>query len=34
MQAQAQLMIAEGVRNGKVNTIVIPSDFRGIVNTK
>lgn len=32
MNAQAQLMIAEGVRDGKVSTIVVPSDFRGMVN--
>lgn len=32
MQAQAQLMIAQGVRDGNVNTIVVPSDFRGMVN--
>lgn len=34
MRAQAELMIAEGVRSGKVNTIVVPRDFKGIVNTK
>ena len=32
MQAQAQMKIAEGVANGKVQTIVVPIDFRGIVN--
>lgn len=32
MKASAQLMIAEGVKNGKVNTIVVPVDFRGMVN--
>lgn len=34
MAAQANLMIAEGVRDGKVNTIVIPADFKGIINAK
>lgn len=34
MNAQANLKIAEGVANGKVNTIVVPVDFKGIVNTK
>lgn len=32
MQAQAQMKIAEGVANGKVQTIVVPMDFKGIVN--
>lgn len=32
MAAQANLMIAEGIRDGKVNTIVVPADFRGMVN--
>ena len=32
MQAQAQLKIAEGIAAGKVNTIVVPMDFRGMVN--
>lgn len=32
MQAQANLKIAEGIANGKVNTIVVPQDFRGMVN--
>lgn len=34
MNAQALASIAEGVKNGKVNTIVIPYDFKGIVNAK
>lgn len=34
MQAQANLKIAEGIANGKVNTIVIPHQFAGIVNIK
>lgn len=34
MNAQAQLEIAKGIANGKVNTIVVPFDFKGIVNTK
>jgi len=34
MQAQAAMKIAEGIANGKVNTIVVPMDFKGIVNVK
>ncbi len=34
MQAQAQMKIAEGIREGKVNTIVVPMDFKGMVNVK
>lgn len=34
MAAQANLMIAEGIRDGKVNTIVVPADFKGMVNVK
>lgn len=33
MNAQATLNISEGVKNGKVHTIVVPVDFKGIVNT-
>jgi regulator of protease activity HflC (stomatin/prohibitin superfamily) len=32
MNAQANLMIAEGIKNGRVQTIVVPQDFRGMVN--
>jgi len=32
MAAQANLMIAEGIRDGKVQTIVVPADFKGMVN--
>ena len=32
MQAQANLKIAEGIANGKVNTIVVPMEFKGMVN--
>lgn len=32
MNAQAMNAIAEGVKNGKVQTIVVPYDFKGIVN--
>ena len=32
MQAQAQMKIAEGIANGKVQTIVVPMDFKGMVN--
>jgi hypothetical protein len=30
----ANLKIAEGVAAGKVHTIVVPYDFKGIVNAK
>jgi regulator of protease activity HflC (stomatin/prohibitin superfamily) len=32
MQAEAQRMIAQGIANGKVHTIVVPMDFKGMVN--
>lgn len=32
MQAQANLKIAEGIANGKVHTIVVHQDFKGMVN--
>ena len=32
MQAQALMNISEGVKNGKVHTIVVPADFKGMVN--
>jgi regulator of protease activity HflC (stomatin/prohibitin superfamily) len=32
MQAQAQMKIAEGIAAGKVNTIVVPYDFKGMVS--
>jgi regulator of protease activity HflC (stomatin/prohibitin superfamily) len=32
MQAQAMINISEGVKNGKVHTIVVPQDFKGMVN--
>lgn len=34
MNAQANMEIAYAIREGKVNTIVIPKDFQGIVNVK
>lgn len=34
MQAKAQADIAEGIKNGKVNTVVIPFDFKGQVVIK
>lgn len=34
MQAQALTSIAEGVRNGKVQAVVVPYDFKGIINLK
>jgi regulator of protease activity HflC (stomatin/prohibitin superfamily) len=33
LNAQSNAKIAEGIANGRVNTIVVPSDFKGIVNT-
>lgn len=32
MNAQANMAIAEGIKAGKVNTVVVPFDFKGIVN--
>jgi hypothetical protein len=32
MNAQANMKIAEGVASGKVQAIVVPYDFKGIVN--
>ena len=32
LNAQANMKIAEGIANGRVNTIVVPSDFKGIVS--
>jgi regulator of protease activity HflC (stomatin/prohibitin superfamily) len=32
MQAQANMLIAQGIAAGKVQTIVVPMDFRGMVN--
>lgn len=32
MQAQANMKIADGIAAGKVQTIVVPMDFRGMVN--
>lgn len=32
MNAQAQLKIAEGIAGGKVQAVVVPYDFKGIVN--
>jgi len=34
MQAAAQMKIAEGIAAGKVQAIVVPYDFRGIVDTR
>jgi len=31
MNAQAQLNISEGVKNGKVHTIIVPSNFTGLM---
>ena len=32
MQAQANMKIAEGIASGKVNTIIVPMDFKGMVS--
>lgn len=32
MQAQAQMLIAQGISEGKVHAIVVPYDFKGMVN--
>lgn len=32
--AEAEILIAEAIKEGKVNTIVVPKDFQGIVNLK
>ncbi len=34
MDAQANMMIAQAILNGKVQTIVVPRDFKGILNVK
>ena len=34
MAAMALQDIAEGVKNGKVNSVVVPYDFKGIINVK
>lgn len=34
MNAQAALNISEGVKNGKVNTIIVPSNFTGLMTSK
>lgn len=32
MSAQANMLIAQGIKEGKVHTIVVPMDFKGMVN--
>lgn len=32
MNAQAQMLIAQGIAEGKVQTVVVPYDFKGMVN--
>jgi hypothetical protein len=34
MEATALVTIAEAVKEGKVSTIIVPYDFKGIVNVK
>lgn len=33
MNAQAMMNISEGIKAGKVQTIVVPADFKGMINT-
>ena len=32
LAAQAMLNISEGIKNGKVQTIVVPSNFNALIN--
>lgn len=32
MKAQAMMNISEGIKNGKVHTVVIPAEFKGMMN--
>jgi hypothetical protein len=34
MDAQSRQTIANAINNGKVNTIILPMDFKGLVNAK
>lgn len=34
MEAMALVNISEAIKDGKVNTIVVPYDFKGIVDTR
>ena len=34
MQAQASLNISEGIKNGKVNTIIVPANFNALMMGK
>lgn len=34
MQAQAMMNISEGIKNGRVHTIVVPHDFKGLISTE
>jgi hypothetical protein len=34
MQAQAMLNISEGIKNGQVQTIVVPSNFNALMMNK
>lgn len=34
LQAQANMKIAEGIANGKVNTIIVPANFNGLMISK
>jgi hypothetical protein len=34
MQAQAMLNISEGIKNGRVQTIVVPSNFNALMMNK
>jgi len=34
MSAMAMMNISEGIKSGKVQAVVVPYDFKGIVNIK
>jgi regulator of protease activity HflC (stomatin/prohibitin superfamily) len=34
MNAQSQMLVAQGIRDGKVQTVVVPYDFKGMVSIK
>jgi hypothetical protein len=34
MQAQAMLNVSEGIKNGKVQTIVVPANFNALMLNK
>jgi regulator of protease activity HflC (stomatin/prohibitin superfamily) len=34
MNAQSQMLVAQGIKDGKVNTVIVPYDFKGMINIK